>query len=425
MKKILKTLIILFSAAQLCACAVTHAQQTTEGVKIEFIGNVGESETSGAEKANAAASLDKTPPVIEGVKDILVHIGETVAYKKGITVTDDTDPDPKLTVDAGGVDTSKIGTYEVVYIAEDASGNKSTQTAKVSVVERDRITTDMVEEMVDEILSGIISEDMSVLEKLSAIYHFVAGIGYVDVNYGEAEEYLENAWYYYNTYKGDCRCTYALTRVLIEGAGFKAVPIENVAEAPIMHYWNLVSVDGGEKYYHFDPTAWVWADADVFMFTDKQLREYADRHRSTSYMWDETKFPATPKAEFEGYEEYTEKYQYVYEYADIFGGENVSGGSWNPGGVDEDWEGGDYWSDYIDWQPAEDTGSDYTGEDAPGEPAETGETGETTAQTGEEGSDPASSDEPTRTDAPGDSGTSELPSQETPAEETAETEPAA
>ena len=57
---------------------------------------------------------DTTPPVITGVQDQTVYVGDTISYKHGVTVTDDKDTDVELVVDNSGVDLETPGTYTVV-----------------------------------------------------------------------------------------------------------------------------------------------------------------------------------------------------------------------------------------------------------------------------------------------------------------------
>lgn len=76
---------------------------------------------------------DTKPPVIEGLEDITLKVGDRFSPKEGITVKDDVDGSPKLEVVENTVDTSKPGTYVVVYQASDASGNKTVQSIKVVV----------------------------------------------------------------------------------------------------------------------------------------------------------------------------------------------------------------------------------------------------------------------------------------------------
>lgn len=79
-----------------------------------------------SEKRNdeAKAEKDVTPPVIKGVKKLTFFIGDKVDYKKGVTVSDNSDKNPKLEIDTSKVHPKKEGTYPILYTATDASANK-------------------------------------------------------------------------------------------------------------------------------------------------------------------------------------------------------------------------------------------------------------------------------------------------------------
>ncbi|HOB19112.1 MAG TPA: hypothetical protein PKO35_00220, partial [Candidatus Atribacteria bacterium] len=65
-------------------------------------------------KTRLTVKADEEPPVIEGVTDHTVYIGETIAYRKGITVTDNRDENVDFTVDSSSVNLRKEGQYVVI-----------------------------------------------------------------------------------------------------------------------------------------------------------------------------------------------------------------------------------------------------------------------------------------------------------------------
>ena len=84
---------------------------------------------------------DVTPPVISGAKNISVKIGDTFDSKKGVTVTDDYDKEPTLTIDDKNLNTKTAGKYTVYYTATDKSGNKASVKRTVTVVNPTVATT--------------------------------------------------------------------------------------------------------------------------------------------------------------------------------------------------------------------------------------------------------------------------------------------
>ena len=77
---------------------------------------------------------DVTPPTISGVKNISIKVGDSFDSKKGVTVTDDYDKKPILTVDESKLNTKTAGKYTIIYTATDKSGNKTTIKRIVTVV---------------------------------------------------------------------------------------------------------------------------------------------------------------------------------------------------------------------------------------------------------------------------------------------------
>jgi len=78
---------------------------------------------------------DKTAPVITaGNQSILV--GTKTDLKDLVTIQDDYDLHPTLDVEAKDFDYNKIGNYQVKYLAQDESGNKSEKTITVQVIDK-------------------------------------------------------------------------------------------------------------------------------------------------------------------------------------------------------------------------------------------------------------------------------------------------
>lgn len=86
------------------------------------------------ETATLIREEDKTGPEIKGADaDVKVLERKTVDFMEGVSVSDDMDPDPQMDVDSGGVDLDTPGTYKVVYVAKDRSGNETKIERKVTV----------------------------------------------------------------------------------------------------------------------------------------------------------------------------------------------------------------------------------------------------------------------------------------------------
>lgn len=249
---------------------------------------------------------DITPPEIEGVEEITILVGESVSYKRNVTVTDDYDDAVRLEVDNSKVDVDKPGDYPVIYRATDEAGNM-TEVATVLHVKAqptekssgnaggEAVTEETVNAAADKILASITSPSMSQYEIIRAIYDWCHGkIAYV--NESSKDNWVEGAYSGLVKKKGDCY-TYAMTaKCLLTRAGIINMDIERVRVGNGMHFWNLVDI--GEGWHHFDTCR--RADGSTFFYlTDAELMAYSDTHTGTEYpngthYYDRTLYPEIP-----------------------------------------------------------------------------------------------------------------------------------
>lgn len=253
-------------------------------------------ETKESEPAGTTVS-DVTPPVISGVKDIQVYLGDAIAYRSGITVTDDSDPNPTLNIDSNGVDLSAVGTYQVTYTATDAAGNTASETADVTIMEKQEGYADLdtIYSMADEVISQIIEPDMTTRQQVRAIYNFArTSFGYS--GHSDKSDWRQGAYVMLTTKQGDCFNYYAVCKLLFERLEIPNIDVRKVKnyDGDSDHFWSLVSIDGGENYYHFDSTPRV-GDGDNFcLVTDAFLDAYSAKHKNC-HNRDKSLYPATPE----------------------------------------------------------------------------------------------------------------------------------
>lgn len=239
---------------------------------------------------------DTKAPKISGVKDKMVYLGDAVSYRKGVKVTDEVDPDPQLTIDSSKVDLSKVGTYEVVFTAEDAAGNTSTKTMTVTVLKKTKseVDLDKLNEDVDAVLKKIIKDDMSTKQQVQAIYKWArSSLGYSSY---DGNDWLKAAQHMLDKRTGDCYNYFAVTKLMFERLGIPNIDVKKVKKTSgaSNHYWSLVSVDGGKTYYHFDSTPRKGDGDDFCLVTDAFIDSYSKTH-NYSHNRDKSLYPATPK----------------------------------------------------------------------------------------------------------------------------------
>lgn len=249
---------------------------------------------------------DVTPPEISGVEEITILVGESVSYKRNVTVTDDYDDAVRLEVDNSEVDVDKPGDYPVIYRATDKAGNMTEVATvlhvKAPVVEKpavgvggEVVTEETVNAAADQLLASITDSSMSQYEIIKAIYDWChAKIAYV--NGASKDNWVQGAYDGLVKKKGDCY-TYAMTaKCLLNRAGITNMDIERVRVGNGMHFWNLVDI--GEGWHHFDTCR--RADGSTFFYlTDAELMAYSETHTGKEYpngthYYDRTLYPEIP-----------------------------------------------------------------------------------------------------------------------------------
>lgn len=239
---------------------------------------------------------DTEAPQILGVNKLAVFMGSTVAYRSGILVSDDTDPAPKLTVDSSQVNLSAPGTYPVVYTATDSAGNATSVETTITVSEAPNTYVDeaVIKETADALLATIVTDGMTPEQQVNAVYDWIEGHCYYIAEFDKSD-YMQAAYLMMTTNRGDCYGFYAVSRLFFERLG---LPNLTVTRTPneirtTNHWWNMVSLDGGETWYHFDSTPHMTYPTRTCLVTDTFLNEF-NLLMPNYYYFDHDGFPETP-----------------------------------------------------------------------------------------------------------------------------------
>ncbi|MCR4901930.1 MAG: DUF5011 domain-containing protein [Butyrivibrio sp.] len=243
----------------------------------------------GQNKAEKEVTLilqnDTEAPVISGVRNRSIYIGDSLSYRSGVSVTDNCDKDIALKIDSGGVNLSAAGTYSVTYSATDRAGNTTSQTATITIAERsyDQAT---INAMADAVISRIITPEMSGYQKLETIYRWIkSNIRYE--NHSDKTNYNRGAFEGLHDKKGDCFVYASTAHALISRAGITTMIIQKIP-AKTQHFWNLVDI--GEGWHHFDTTPRITPLTCIYM-TDAELMAYSNAN-NLSHNYDRTQYPA-------------------------------------------------------------------------------------------------------------------------------------
>ena len=224
---------------------------------------------------------DHTPPVIEGAKDFNLSYGKDITYRDGITVTDDFDPNPILTIDTSQVNEKTLGVYPVTYTATDECGNSSSVTINVTIVsirsagvttEDDEDSIKEAYKMADKILKNIISSKDTEVQKAMNIFYWVRH--HIGPSRGTSDyrSWAKAAVKGFKTRRASCYGSWACCKALLDEAGIQNICVTRYPKRAYngkTHYWCLVNLNGG--WYHCDSYPWGVAKNFWFMMTDAEI----------------------------------------------------------------------------------------------------------------------------------------------------------
>jgi hypothetical protein len=274
----------------------------------------------------SAPSGDTTPPVIRqnfnlsGFEafdgGVIGYIGDTPAFKRFVTVTDDTDDAPVISILEHNEDINKEGTYTVKYVAEDASGNSSYFTLKYVIKKQEysyNTLMSLIEQKADDL--GI-TKQMSKVEQVRKIYAYVnakstiyftdeSNIPNIDRNKWESD-WLEEAVRGMETHEGDCYTYYSLSKAFFEYFGIENMGIKRAenyegAEDDGTHFWSVVNIgeNGANKWYYYDATRLSGyfngdkSDHNACLITEEKLKSHRTS-KGGDYFYKMTKGPGFP-----------------------------------------------------------------------------------------------------------------------------------
>ena len=238
---------------------------------------------------------DTQAPVILGAGDLTVRVGDTAAYFRGVSAQDDRDGNPALEVDSTRVDLRTPGEYPLYYTARDAAGNGTTLEVLVKVLPRDAAEDEEIDRTVEGILEKLLSPDMTQRQQVEAIYTWAKA----RIHYGGHTfrvDYRQAGYEAITAGEADCYGYFAATKLMFEQLGIPNVDVrkEKHDDSDSDHFWSLVSVDGGQTYYHFDATPRVGQTEELCLVTDLFLDSF-DTFHNGCHNRDKTLYPATPE----------------------------------------------------------------------------------------------------------------------------------
>ena len=231
-------------------------------------------------------------PKIRGLRNQTVFVGESIAYRPGVTIEDPMDPEAQLSIDNSKVNLEVPGSYPVVYTANDKYGRTGSETVYVKVEELPENYADrqLLDELCTELLSELITDGMTDIEKTFAIFRWVRrnvpwnGTRTIRDEVAEALEGLQG-------HSGDCFTHMITCKALLDKAGIENIQIQRYP-GPGKHFWLMVHIDG--EWYHLDPSPIYMHQHVGFLETDGELEMFSAAIRPNYYAYDHSAYPETP-----------------------------------------------------------------------------------------------------------------------------------
>ena len=245
-------------------------------------------------------TVDTAAPVISGVHVIAVYLGEAVAYRDGITVTDDCDGTIELTVDDSQVNTSAVGEYPVIYTATDRTGKRTTAETKVNVYDN-KITEEMLWEKLDPLIEKLELKGQSKEMQVQLIWEYVHDRRTISYS-GKSDkgDWVRGAYDAITKKSGDCFTYFSLSKAFFERLGIENMDIFKPADSgkTNSHYWSLVNIGTASApvWYHYDSTRVVDQSWESYLMTDSQIA-YLRTERPDLYNTDLSGYPRTATRE--------------------------------------------------------------------------------------------------------------------------------
>ncbi|MBR4549172.1 MAG: transglutaminase domain-containing protein [Oscillospiraceae bacterium] len=218
-------------------------------------------------KVKTVFKKDDVAPVLTSALSTYHYVGEAIAYKKGVVVTDNMDPNCKLTVDKSQVKYREVGTYPVTYTATDRDGNSSSLTVEITFREP-TVSDEQLDQLAESVLGDILKNNMSTAEQIKAIYNYVR----YKIRYtGDSDktDWKGEAYRGLTEFKGDCFTYYSAAYLLLSKIdGVEIMSVERLG-GRTHHYWCLVNI--GTGWYHYDACP-NHIYGTCFMRTSKQIQ---------------------------------------------------------------------------------------------------------------------------------------------------------
>lgn len=258
-------------------------------------------------------TIDKEAPKITLPRKIAGYLGEAIAYRKDIVVTDNCFGEVDIIVDDSAVDTSKAGSYKVKYTVTDKAGNFSTAET-VLVINAHKYTYEqLIKDKIAPLATSLgLKSSLSKEELCKRIYGYVnspnaqndadKNIVLLSDSHTSHSDWITEAYLTLEAGSGDCFSYFAVSKAFFEYLGIQNLDIQRtegvVVNGSNTHFWHMVNI-GTEKaprWYYFDGTRLggeFTEGGSGCLFTKSQLDSYRTSGGSSKfYSFDPSQYPA-------------------------------------------------------------------------------------------------------------------------------------
>ncbi len=231
---------------------------------------------------------DFDAPIVYGVKPIEVYENDVVKYREGLTVEDNMDSNPILTIDTSAVDISTPGEYTVTYTVTDYTGNSRSLSTSVTVLAKPEgyVEPEVIYELAQRYLDQITTPDMPVIEKCFKIYNWCKqSINYIGTS--DKSHWTIGAYEGFTTLSGDCFTYACCAKAMFDILGVDNYIIERCDATTSTHFWNLIKMEGQ---WYFCDCSRTNTPMNAYLLTDAELHELTYTH-GNRYNFDSTGLP--------------------------------------------------------------------------------------------------------------------------------------
>lgn len=239
--------------------------------------------------------VDTTAPVIDGLQELVVTLGDNILYMDGVSATDNSGESIEVTVNKANVQSNVAGVYTITYSAVDSSGNSTSCERILKIEEPVKITEELILSMADAVIQKVTTADMSAWDKAKALWTWCHDNIAYSTSSGDRTSVWTGAYEGLHKQSGDCFAYYATYEVLLTRVGIPNMRVTRI-NGETNHWWNLVNV--GEGWYHCDCSPRNnTLPYKCFMQTDAQLEAYSTLYekyfpeKPDYYLFDKSLYP--------------------------------------------------------------------------------------------------------------------------------------